>query len=165
MGCTMKPIQILLLLYVLNSGATTFSLQPEKNPIDLGVVGLERDSVTVEFVVRNPNPTQSVAIHSVKLTCGCSEGKLGAQLIPPTGSTKLTVSVDLTKLKAGPFKKQAFVLYGGDPPTEQLELTFTGSVAPRPYYLGRPVDFGPVRRETLAPRTVYLDPYSKGARL
>ena len=81
------------------------------------------------------------------------------------GSTKLTVSVDLTKLIAGPFKKQAFVLYGGDPPTEQLELTFTGSMAARAYYMGRPVDFGPVRRETLAPRTVYLNPYLKGARL
>lgn len=161
-----RPVCIFFVLLAAVRGESAFAeLLVDKNPLDLGVLKQELSTASAVFVLTNSSPSDTIIIDSVKTSCGCSQATVESHTIPPKGSTKLTVVLDLTKVDAGPFRKSAYVLYGKEQATEQLELRFAGSVVAQEYYLAREVNFGAVRKSGLAPKAVSLTPYLKGARL
>lgn len=149
----------------IHAGSAFAWLVAEQNPLDLGVIQEDVDEASAVFVLRNTSSSETITINSLKTSCGCSEATVDSMTIPPGGTTTLTVALDLSKVKAGPFQKSAFVFYGEDETADPLELKFMGSAVPRKFYITEAIKFGALRREHIEPKRVVLDRFLKGARL
>ncbi len=153
------------LIFFAWSGAARGELVAGKNPLELGVIVQDLDSVSAVFTLTNISASETITIQNVTTACGCSAATVASKSVSPKESTTLTVTLDLAKVKAGPFRKNAYVIYQEQGAAKQLEVVFTGSASPQEFYVGREVDFATVRGDHIEPKTVSLAPYLKGTRL
>ena len=103
----------------------------------------ERDNtgeVRHTFTLRNTGDL-SLQIRSLRPTCGCTVGKLADPIVPPGGTTTVTVTFAL-RGREGPQTKLLYVL-SDDPAQPEFPLTMTGkivepvTVQPRILFFGR----------------------------
>ena len=88
------------------SGAQILVDNPSK---DLGDIYENRGKVTAKFVLKNPYKEDTIRIHDIKTSCGCTVILSQDTLILPQGSTELTFSYD-PKGRSGLFSKSIEVI-------------------------------------------------------
>ncbi|MGC8641403.1 MAG: DUF1573 domain-containing protein [Isosphaeraceae bacterium] len=97
---------------------------------------------------------QDIHILNWKTKCGCTNVSVGARLIPPGTQTTIEATIDTTRF-VGP-KVSGLWLWLDQPSYVQVDLTLSCFIRGDIVMTPGQIDFGPVRRDKLAPASLTL---------
>ena len=123
--------------------------------LDMGLVPNDKPA-TAEFTVYNQG-SADLRVTSIKPSCGCTKAEVEDKVIPPGGTTKLSVVLDLKKVHG--FKTQKSVrVYSNDPTRKKKPTTvkFKCEVEPEFICIPEVLDFGKVAKGTEVEKAVMI---------
>ncbi len=128
----------------------TFSLSATEPIFDFG----SRDtteSVQHVFIVKNAT-NSPVPISDVKTSCGCTATKVSQKIVPPGGTSEITMTLDLWGMR-GYIKKPIVIISEGKP---VLTLAMQGSVTRALEVLPQQLNLGEIQQEGSETRTIVI---------
>lgn len=159
----MKAISLLLILVfmapILVESRDGPKIAFEERSYDFGTVDQEQ-VVTHTFRFRNASE-ETLKVGELGTDCGCTEASVSSKVIPPRGSGELSAVFE-TGLRLGHFTSGVTV-HSNDPQDPVVHLTVTGIIGADVEVRPGNVDFGDVKPEMSAIKTVEIISRGKDA--